>query len=99
MLTRTVSIIVRRTSASFRLKSLTNTKKATNIVFLENDNTVANVNFLGVVSSGTNIGRAKTRPTRPFAKALVQGEPGTEAEGLVAGVRVAVNAAWTVAWI
>ena len=35
-----------------------------------NDNRVVRVNLLGVVSSSANIGRAKTRPTRPFAKAL-----------------------------
>ena len=54
----------------FFLKSLTNAKKAIKIGLLANDNTVAHANFLGVVSSGANICRTETRPTRPFATAL-----------------------------
>ena len=69
-LTRTVSIMVYQTSASFLLEKLNNYQKAINIGLLANNNTVATVNFLGVVSPGANIGRAKTRPTRPFATAL-----------------------------
>ena len=45
---------------------------------LANDNTVANANFLGVVSFGAIIGRAKTRPTRPFATAMLTLHPSWE---------------------
>ena len=62
-------------SVSFLFKNLNKYQKGANIGPLANDNTVASANFLGMVLSGANIGRAKTRPTRQFATALNQVTP------------------------